>query len=273
MSPKPDDTLRVAVVQMHSTPDPDENRVRVEQKIAAVAGAADLVVFPECVFCLGSGGTIRRNARPAEVWRSVLAPLAAAADATVAFGGVPVLGENGSVTNRCIVVAPDGHIAAAYDKVHLFRLQTGNGNGPDESRIYTPGTAPAAFDLHGWRIALSICYDLRFPELYRALAPFDLLLCPAAFTMQTGRAHWLILLQARAVENLAYAVGANQWGKNQETGIELYGNSAVVGPWGEVLAKAPDTGDVVLVCELRKSDIGRVRSRLPALDHRRFRCF
>lgn len=272
MSETPEGVLRIAAVQMHSTPDPEENRRRIEQQMASLAGAADLVVLPECAFCLGAGETIRRIARPIHVWRSVLGPLAATANAATAFGGVPTAGEKGVVTNRCIVAAPDKRILAAYDKIHLFRLRSGNGYGPDETRIFTPGATPTAFELYGWRIALSICYDLRFPELYRALAPFDLLLCPAAFTRQTGRVHWRVLLRARAIENVAYVVGANQWGENEENGVELYGNSTVVGPWGEVLAQAPEQGDAVLICELRKSEIERVRWRLPALEHRRFRC-
>jgi nitrilase len=158
---------------------------------------------------------------------------------------------------------------ARYDKIHLFKFDNGR-EQYDESRVIESGQAPVAFELpsrdgHTWRVGLSVCYDLRFPELYRALAA-DLLLVPSAFTWVTGQAHWELLLRARAVENLAYVAAPAQGGVH-ENGRRTWGHSMVVEPWGSVLASR-DTDAGVVLAELDAARLAQVRMQLPALEHR-----
>lgn len=240
----------------------------VRRVLAGLNAPCDLIVFPENVLCLGSGATVRAAARPVAAVVEELAPLACEARAVTVFGGVPVRDAE-RVTNTAMVFAPDGQLLARYDKVHLFQLDPGTESGIDETRTYAHGNGPVSFDWQGWRIGLSICYDVRFPELFRTHAPADLVLCTAAFTRSTGMAHWQVLLRARAIENQCYVAGVGQCGTNRETGVPLFGHSLVADPWGEVLAEAGLECEEVLRVELRKDRIAGVRRRLPALQHRR----
>ena len=172
------------------------------------------------------------------------------------------------VRNACCVYAPDGSLAARYDKMHLFRYDNGR-ESYDEARVLEAGDAAVAMQAGPLRIGLSICYDLRFPELYRRLCvpPCDLLSVPAAFTYTTGREHWELLLRARAVENQCYVIAAAQGGTH-ENGRRTWGHSMVVGPWGEVLAVQPE-GEGVVLADLDLKRLLDVRQQLPALEHRR----
>jgi nitrilase len=172
------------------------------------------------------------------------------------------------VLNRCCVFAPDGHQAAHYDKVHLFAFDNGR-ERYDEGRTLLAGSQPVAVQAGPLRLGLSICYDLRFPELYRALMqpPCDLLCVPSAFTHTTGRAHWELLLRARAVENQCYVLAPAQGGQH-ENGRRTWGHSMVVDPWGEVLAVCEE-GEGLAMAEVSRERIDQVRSQLPALAHRR----
>jgi nitrilase len=177
------------------------------------------------------------------------------------------------VRNTTLVYAPDGRCAARYDKIHLFRFDNGL-ERYDETRIIEPGDAPVVFDLDTgdgpiWRVGLSVCYDLRFPELYRSLAAqgAQLLLVPSAFTYTTGQAHWEPLLRARAIENLAYVLAPAQGGVH-ENGRRTWGHSLVVDPWGQVLACRETDGAGVLVNALESARVQACRRQLPALDHR-----
>jgi nitrilase len=176
--------------------------------------------------------------------------------------------EPGRVRNSCCVYAPDGHRAARYDKLHLFAFDNGR-EQYDEGRVLEAGSTPVAFDVDGLRVGLSICYDLRFPELYRALAspPCDLVCVPSAFTDTTGRAHWELLLRARAVENQCYVLAPAQGG-DHENGRRTWGHSMVVDPWGEVLAQL-EVGPGVVLAQIDIERIASVRRQLPALTHRR----
>ncbi|MDO9404104.1 MAG: carbon-nitrogen hydrolase family protein [Polaromonas sp.] len=171
--------------------------------------------------------------------------------------------------NTTLVFNPSGEQVARYDKIHLFRFDDGQ-QQYDEARVLQRGGQPVSFELpsidgHSWRVGLSVCYDLRFPELYRALQS-DLLLVPSAFTWLTGEAHWELLLRARAVENLAYVLAAGQGGTH-ENGRRTWGHSMVVHPWGQVLAQHAE-GPAVVIAELLKSQLQSDRLRLPALSHR-----
>jgi nitrilase len=183
-----------------------------------------------------------------------------------------VPGDDRRVFNSSLVHAPDGARVARYDKIHLFRFATEH-EAYDESRVLRAGREPVCFDLpsrdgHRWRVGLSVCYDLRFPELYRryADAGVDLITAPAAFTHTTGQAHWELLLRARAVENLSPVIAAAQGGTH-ESGRRTWGHSMVVGPWGEVLAVQAQ-GWGMAVADLDAADLARCRAQLPALSHR-----
>lgn len=171
--------------------------------------------------------------------------------------------------NASLAFDPQGRCVARYDKMHLFRFADGS-QDHDESRTLSAGNTPVSFDLpsrdgHTWRVGLSICYDLRFAELYRALAA-DLLLVPSAFTHTTGQAHWDVLLRARAIENLAYVLAAAQGGLH-ENGRRTWGHSLLADPWGVTLAERAEGAGVVLG-ELDAARLARVREQLPALTHR-----
>ena len=170
--------------------------------------------------------------------------------------------------NANLVFSPRGVQAARYDKMHLFAYDNGR-ERYDEARTLRAGRTPVAFDAGGLRVGLSVCYDLRFPELYRALArpPCDLLSVPSAFTHTTGAAHWEVLLRARAIENQCYVVAAAQGGKH-ENGRRTFGHSLVVDPWGEVVACRRDDGEGVVCAEVSRDRIADVRRQLPALEHR-----
>ena len=171
--------------------------------------------------------------------------------------------------NSCCVFAPDGSLAAHYDKIHLFAFDNGR-ERYDEGRVLQAGSEPVALRrAEALRVGLSVCYDLRFPELYRALMqpPCDLLAVPAAFTYTTGRAHWELLLRARAVENQCYVLAPAQGGTH-ENGRRTWGHSLIVDPWGEVLAVRAE-GEGVVLGDVDPERLASVRLQLPALAHRR----
>ena len=172
------------------------------------------------------------------------------------------------VRNATCVYAPDGSQAARYDKIHLFRYNNGV-EEYDEGRVLQAGSEPVAFNAGPCRVGLSICYDLRFPELYRALMtpPCDLIAVPAAFTHTTGQAHWELLLRARAVENQCYVIAPAQGGRH-ENGRRTWGHSMVIDPWGEIINVLPE-GEGVVTAELDTARIAQVRAQLPAWAHRR----
>jgi deaminated glutathione amidase len=183
-------------------------------------------------------------------------------------GSITERAESGRLHNTSLVFDPRGELVATYRKIHLFDVEVG-GHVYRESDVEDPGEAIVAVDVDGWTVGLSVCYDLRFPELYRILAlrGADLLVVPAAFTLATGRDHWELLLRARAVENQAYVVAAGDWGEHPG-GRRTYGRSMVVDPWGIVVAQAPD-GDAVVTATLDRARVDEVRAALPALANRR----
>ena len=272
--------MKMAAVQMVSTPDVSRNLDAARRLVAqAAAGGAALVALPE-YFCL-LGQHERDKIALAEApgdgaIQRALSGMAREHGVWLIGGTLPmrIEGESDRAINACCVYAPDGAIAARYDKMHLFSFKTGN-EDHDESRVLRAGDRPVAFEAAvapgaALRIGLSICYDLRFPELYRALgapAPCDLLCVPSAFTYPTGEAHWELLLRARAVENQAYVIAAAQGGRH-ENGRRTWGHSMIVDPWGVVLACLAE-GEGVVSAELDVERIADVRRRLPALAHRR----
>mgnify|MGYP000353078649 FL=1 len=268
--------MKIAAVQMVSTPDVARNlraAARLVQR-AAEAGAT-LVALPE-YFCLMGHHDADKLAMAEAPGDTDTGPVQGFLSAAAREHGVWLVGgtlpvktaASDRVLNRCCVYAPDGTEAAHYDKIHLFAFDNGC-ESYDEGRTLLAGSAPVAVQAGALRVGLSICYDLRFPELYRALMlpPCDVLCVPAAFTHTTGRAHWELLLRARAVENQCYVLAAAQGGTHVN-GRRTWGHTMVVGPWGEVIDVLPE-GEGFVLADLDRERIAHVRAQLPALRHRR----
>ncbi len=261
------ESIELGLIQMHSGPDWSKNLESVDDLLSSCHGC-EVAVLPENVLCLGRGEAVRAAARLLEALNHELGALAVRHGMHVLFGGVPV-SQGDQIRNAALAYDPDGRLVARYDKMHLFQLDPHGSGGVDETRIYDSGETPVVWELGGWRICLSICYDIRFPELFRACAPVDLILCPMAFTVFTGEAHGRLLLRTRAVENQCYVASASQCGTNDQTGLELFGHTMAVDPWGRVLEDGgPDrAGCSRLVC--RKRVLQEIRATLPALRNRR----
>src|SRR5215475_4389723 len=184
-------------------------------------------------------------------------------------GSMAVLAANGKIANRSILISPGGEIEACCDKIHMFDVELPGGESYRESRNYAAGDRAVLAELPWGTLGLTVCYDLRFPHLYRALAKAgaDFLAIPSAFTRQTGAAHWHVLVRARAIENGCFVLAAAQGGKH-ESGRETYGHSLVVSPWGDVIAEAgSDAG--VMVADVKPADVEAARQRIPSLQHDR----
>lgn len=266
--------MKIAAVQMVSTPDVERNLAAAARLLAEAARAgARLAALPEYFCFMGQrdADKIALAETPGDgPIQAFLAAQAREHGLWLIGGTLPIsAGSSRRVRNRCCVFGPDGQAVGHYDKLHLFRYRNDAGEDYDEGRVLDAGDTPVALDLGGFRTGLSICYDLRFPELYRALMgpPCDLLSVPAAFTYTTGRAHWELLLRARAVENQCYVIAAAQGGRH-ENGRRTWGHSMVVDPWGEVLA-ACEEGEGLALVDIGHERIAEVRRQLPALTHRR----
>jgi nitrilase len=275
--------VKAAAIQMVSGTQWQANLLRARALMQQAADEeVELVVLPEYFCLLGKQDTdklaiqeppgagpiqafLAESARELGLWVvGGTLPLSAAPDAPEGAGA--------RVYNSTLVYSPQGDCVARYDKIHLFRFDNGR-ERYDESRTLLSGTQPVTFDLpsrdgHRWRLGLSVCYDLRFPELYRsyAQAGADLLLVPSAFTHTTGQAHWDILLRSRAVENLAFVLAAAQGGLH-ENGRRTWGHSMLLDPWGRVLAEQAE-GEAVVAVELQAELLQQCRLQLPALEHR-----
>jgi predicted amidohydrolase len=280
--------MKVAALQMVSTPRVDENLTQARALIAQAAQAgAELVALPEYFCLMGLHDRdklgIAEPLAPADLrevnaqrtpMQHMLAQAALEHGVWVVGGTLPIRSEvPEKVSNTTLVFNPHGQRVARYDKVHLFCFDDGQ-RRYDEAATLTPGTQPVSFvmkDRSGatWHVGLSVCYDLRFPELFRQLGqaqPLDLIVLPAAFTDTTGKAHWELLLRARAVENLCHVLAPAQGGLH-ENGRRTFGHSLAVGPWGDVLAVQAE-GPGVVMAELDRVRQAQVRAQLPALTHR-----
>lgn len=269
--------MRIAALQMVSTPDVARNLDNARRLIAEAAQAgARFVALPEYFCLIGRRDedklAIAENAGDGPI-QSMLSQAAREHGVWVLGGTLPIRVDAGSDTservyNASCVYAPGGTLAARYDKIHLFRYDNGR-ERYDEGRVLREGQTPVTFQADALRVGLSVCYDLRFPELYRAMMrpPCDLIAVPAAFTHTTGLAHWELLLRARAVENQCYVIAPAQGGLH-ENGRRTFGHSLIVDPWGEVLA-CRDEGPGVVLADIDLKRIASVRVQLPALDHRR----
>ncbi|BAP89424.1 carbon-nitrogen family hydrolase [Burkholderiales bacterium GJ-E10] len=266
--------LRVAAIQMTSTPRCEDNlRAAAEQIAEAARQGAQLVALPEYFCLMGLRDTDKLALREADGHGPIqdfLAEQAARHGIWLIGGSIPLAApEPDRVFNSLPVYDPQGRRVARYDKIHLFSFHRG-AESYDEARSIAPGRAPVAFDCAAegvsLRIACAVCYDLRFPEFFRGLGTVDAIVIPSAFTATTGRAHWELLLRARAVENLCYVLAPAQGGRH-ENGRTTFGHSMLIDPWGEVLA-VRDDGPGVVLGEIDPDRIRDVRASLPALDHR-----
>jgi deaminated glutathione amidase len=264
------DRLRVACVQINSSTSKAENLERMEPLVArAAATGADLVLLPEKWNGLGSHEVLLDVAESLDGGETVDAMSGWARTHGITFVGGSIAERREGrekLSNTCVVFDPQGEIAAVYRKIHMFDVEVG-GVVYRESESEEPGDGPLGCDVEGWRLGLTVCYDLRFPELYRILAVegAELVTVPAAFTLYTGKDHWELLLRARAVENQCYVAAANQWGVVE--GKASFGRSSIVDPWGVVLAQAPDE-DGVISAELDREHMERIRRTLPSLANR-----
>jgi predicted amidohydrolase len=262
---------KVGAVQMVSTPDVADNLAAAAELIAqAAAEGAKLVGLPEYFCIMGLRDTdkiaVRERDGDGRI-QDFLAETAARHGIWLVGGTVPIETEApNKVRNSCLVYDASGKRVARYDKIHLFGLALG-AERFDEANTIEAGGTPVAIDTPFGRIALSVCYDLRFPELYRGLGPVDLIFVPSAFTAMTGQAHWEVLLRARAIENLAWLVAPAQGGLHP-SGRETHGDSMVVDPWGSVRGRL-GKGPGVVVAEIDPAYQARMRASLPALEHSR----
>lgn len=265
--------FRVAAVQTVSGNEVAENLRAIEPLVdEAARGGARLVLLPEYFGILGARATDKVAAREVEgkgPQQAFLERMAREHAVWIIGGTVPIATADPTrVRSASLVFAPGGRRVARYDKMHLFAFNHGE-ERYDEGKTIEAGASPVAFDAPCGTIALSVCYDLRFPELYRSFDRLALIVVPSAFTAVTGAAHWHVLLKARAIENQCYVLAAAQGGMHAN-GRRTYGHSVLIDPWGEVLTEL-DQGPGVIVGDIDPERIAQVRSDLPALSHRRLR--
>lgn len=266
-------TFRAGLVQMCTGRDVDRNVEDASALIReAAAKGAQYVQTPEVTTLMELERARLFAAVRSEEGNPAIARFAALAQELgiwLHVGSMPVLLGTGKIANRSLLFTPEGVIQARFDKLHMFDVELPGGESYRESRNYQAGNAGVLTELPWGTLGLTVCYDLRFPHLYRALskAGADFLAVPSAFTRQTGEAHWHVLVRARAIENGAYVFAAAQAGKH-ESGRETYGHSLIVSPWGEVIADAGAEPGVV-VADIRPEEVEKARTRIPSLRHDR----
>ncbi len=268
---------RVAAVQMASGPRVDGNLQEAKRLIAmAVEQGAELVVLPENVALMGMKETdkLAHREHPGKgPIQEFFAESAARHGVWIVAGTIPLYGpEENRARQSCLLFDDHGQQVVRYDKIHLFDVEVEGDTVYRESASLAPGDRVVVADTPFGRLGLSVCYDLRFPELYRIMADqgVELIVAPSAFTAKTGEAHWSTLVRARAIENLSYMVAAAQGGYHVN-GRDTHGHSMIVDPWGQVLDHLP-RGSGVVMADLDLERLRQVRRRFPALSHRRFRC-
>lgn len=268
-------TFKAAMIQMRSGLKPAANIDDALRLISeAKSAGAEYVLTPEMTNILAAkreqlfGAIVAEEADPS---LATLRELARRLGIYIHIGSLAVRLSPERAANRSFLLDPKGNIAARYDKIHMFDVDLANGESYRESRNYRPGEQAVLADLPWGRLGLTICYDLRFPALYRALAEAGatMLAIPSAFTKQTGEAHWHVLVRSRAIENGCFVFAAAQGGKH-ENGRDTYGHSLIVDPWGRIIAEG-GTDPGVVMAEIDPAEIAKARARIPSLQHgRRF---
>ncbi|MBZ9671666.1 carbon-nitrogen hydrolase family protein [Mesorhizobium sp. ES1-3] len=266
--------FKAAAVQMRSGESPERNAADMERLVREAAGqGATYIQTPEM-----TGALIRdRQARAAsftsedkDIVVATARKLARELGVFLHIGSTAILRADGKLANRALLFGPDGATLAGYDKIHMFDVDLDNGESWRESAAYEPGTEAVVTGIGGAKLGFAVCYDLRFPQLFRAeaMAGADLLSVPAAFTRQTGEAHWHVLLRARAIENGAFVVAAAQGGLHED-GRETYGHSLIVDPWGRIIAEAAHDEPAVIVAEIDPAQSIAARKKIPNLKNAR----
>ena len=266
--------FKAAAIQMRSGESPERNAVDLERLVReAAAHGATYIQTPEMTGALIRDRQARAAAFTSEDKDIIVATARRLAHELGVFlhiGSTAILRADGKLANRALLFGPDGATLATYDKIHMFDVDLDNGESWRESAAYEPGTEAVVTDIDGAKLGFAVCYDLRFPQLFRAeaLAGADLLAVPAAFTRQTGEAHWHVLLRARAIENGAYVVAAAQGGLHED-GRETYGHSLIVDPWGRIIAEAAHDEPAVIVAEIDPAQSAAARKKVPNLKNAR----
>jgi|UPI000370FB27 nitrilase len=266
--------LKVACIQMSARPTWHANSTRLHSNIAQAASqGATVVLLPEN-FAAMAGNTAQRDAAShpdttANVCNS-LCQWAKEQRIWLIAGGLLLREQHALPYNRCLVINPEGIMVSHYDKIHLFDADVNDGISYHESDYVRPGKQPSMVDIEGWRCGLSICYDLRFPELYRHYSSqgCQVLFVPAAFTHTTGKAHWEVLLRARAIENQCYVIAAGQSGHHAGA-RHTWGHSMIIDPWGNIISQCQEEDNAIITATLDPQLLAQYRSQLPALNHRR----
>lgn len=268
-------TFKAAMIQMRSGLNPSANIDDAARLIGeAKSAGADYVLTPEMTNILAAKREQLFAAvveEEADVSLATLRELARKLAIYVHVGSLAIKISNDRAANRSFLIDPKGNIVARYDKIHMFDVDLADGESYRESRNYRPGELAMLADLPWGRLGLTVCYDLRFPALYRALAEAGatMLAIPSAFTRQTGEAHWHVLMRSRAIENGSFVFAAAQGGKH-ENGRETYGHSLVVDPWGRIIAEG-GTEPGIIMAEIDLAEVAKARARIPSLQHgRRF---
>lgn len=267
--------LRAACIQMRSGTEPAANLAAATDMIREAAGqGARFIATPEMTNLLDirpgmARPKVRREAEDESL--PAFRALAAELGVTLLIGSLAIaLEEDERFANRSFLIGPDGSLIARYDKIHMFDVEVGDGQTYRESRAYRPGEGAVLATAPFGRIGLTICYDLRFPHLYRRLAQAgaDILTIPAAFTRVTGEAHWHVLIRARAIETGCFVIAPAQGGRHED-GRETFGHSMIVSPWGEVIAELQGDEPGILLADLDLQEVAAARQRIPSLMHDR----
>ncbi|MDX8478947.1 carbon-nitrogen hydrolase family protein [Mesorhizobium sp. VK24D] len=267
-------SFKAAAVQMRSGTSPERNAADMERLVREAASrGATYVQTPEMTGALvrdKQAGAAAFTTEDKDIVVSTARKLAKELGIFLHVGSTAILRADGKLANRAFLFAPDGATVANYDKIHMFDVDLDNGESWRESASYEPGKEAVVTAIDGARLGFAVCYDLRFPQLFRseAMAGADVLSVPAAFTRQTGEAHWHVLLRARAIENGAYVVAAAQGGLHED-GRETYGHSLIVDPWGRVLAEAAHDEPGVIVAEIDPAQSVAARRKIPNLKNAR----
>lgn len=267
-------TFKAAAIQMCSGVDPQKNAADMVRLVReAAAHGATYIQTPEMTGALQRDRKAMRDILRDEtndIIVSTARNLAGELGIHLHIGSTAIAREDGKIANRALLFAPGGRLISTYDKIHMFDVDLDNGESWRESSAYEPGVAARVADLPFGRLGFAICYDVRFPQLFRAeaLVGAEILTVPAAFTRQTGEAHWEILLRARAIENGAFVIAAAQAGVHED-GRETFGHSMIVDPWGKVLASAGGTGEAVVLAEIDIDAVKAARVKIPNLRNAR----
>ena len=266
--------MKVAAIQMVSVSTPDTNLQTAERLLKlAKAQGAELAVLPEYWSIMGLRDTdkVAFAEQPGKgALQTFLAQMAKDLQMIIVGGTIPLRSDDShKIYNACLVFDPNGIQIARYDKIHLFGFTNGE-ESYQESNTIQAGNDIVSFDSAIGKVGLGICYDLRFPELFRNMGACSLLVLPAAFTYTTGQAHWEILLRARAIENQCYVLASAQGGTH-DSGRRTWGHSMLIDPWGKILNCLED-GEGVVIADLDMDAMQKIRNNLPALKHRRFAC-